>query len=200
MKKIIVFFIWIPIVIGSMDVSAQSVQGSTKNNRFDNFLAMFSTVNCLDSMVNVCDLILMRDIKESSDVNDNIREWASPIVPFFQQTPIAKFADEYGWCVLILNSYRVANIEMSFIDIVTFSIDGVIKDRVYLSYLDEHGGLYYELDNMRSNQGRILLNHNTIKHEWFEETSDGSKLITINRYTIDVSGKINTKSVTVDSR
>ena len=94
-----------------MDVSAQSVQGSTKNNRFDNFLAMFSTVNCLDSMVNVCDLILMRDIKESSDVNDNIREWASPIVPFFQQTPIAKFADEYGWCVLILNSYRVANIE-----------------------------------------------------------------------------------------
>ena len=110
--------------------------------------------------------------------------------PFFNSRPVAKFKKEPFWYVIALNEYHVANIQLLYVEMISFSDSAEIKDVLCLKVLDEHGGLFDDLDERKLNQGYVYLNSSGIMYHWHEQFSGENKhRIKKSQYFLDNTGE-----------
>lgn len=177
------------MTVSTMTLSAQSLN-DTSSTGFDRFLSFFETLQITDSPVDLSAMIPWVEVVKDSASKDAIEKWAGPLVPFFSQAPMVKIRKDSCWYVLIKNVCEVANIEMCYIDLIGYSISGEIHDRVFLKVMDDHGGLYWDLDEKRLCQGIVMMNRDSIIHKWFDNVPIDGEASQTTMYDFDSIGNI----------
>lgn len=143
-----------------------SVFNSTPED-FYTFLEQFETINPTDTMMDLSERLTMTDPFHANTIDSEHIQFVAPIPPFFKSSPSVKVKCPKGWYVLLVHQYEVANIELKYIDIISYDSIGNIVNRMNLPYTDEHGGLYYDLDERYASQGEITINKDCLEYTWY---------------------------------
>ena len=143
-----------------------SVFNSTPED-FYTFLEQFETINPTDTMMDLSERLTMTDPFHSNIIDSGQSQFVDPIPPFFKSCPSVKVKCKEGWYVLLVHQYEVANIELKYIDIISYDFNGRIINRMNLPYTDAHGGLYYDLDERYASQGEIAISKDYLEYTWY---------------------------------
>lgn len=138
-----------------------------ESNEFYAFLDLFETIYPTDTMMDLTEKLTMTDPFHFNEIDSEMIKYVLPIPPFFKVGPAIKIKCKEGWCVFLVHQYEVANIELKYIDIISYDLEGKIVSRLNLPYTDGHGGLYYDLDERYVSQGEIAISSENMEYTWY---------------------------------
>lgn len=136
---------------------------------FDAFLEQFETLYPNDTMMDLTIRLFETDpfYGHSKEIDSNMIQYVTPIPPFFKVSPSFKVKCETGWYVFLVHQYEVANIELKYIDVISYDFNGIMANRMNLPFTDAHGGLYYELDEKTLGRGEIAISKDFLEYKWY---------------------------------
>lgn len=136
---------------------------------FDAFLEQFETLFPNDTMMDLTIRLFETDpfYGHSKEIDSSMIQYVAPIPPFFKASPSFKVKCETGWYVFLVHQYEVANIELKYIDVISYDFNGNMVSRMNLPFVDAHGGLYYELDEKTLGRGEIAISKNFLEYKWY---------------------------------
>lgn len=139
----------------------------TRSSDFIALLECFETFCPSDTLADLSEKLFFTDPCHSSSIDSGLIYIVNPTPPFFKMSPSIKVKCKDGWYVFLVLQYEVANIELKYIDIISFDFNGNIVNRMNLPYTDAHGGLYYNLDERYSSQGEIAISKDYLEYTWY---------------------------------
>lgn len=134
---------------------------------FISLLEQFETFYPSDTLTDLSEKLSFTDPCRSAPIDSSLVYIVAPLPPFFKSSPFIKVKCEKGWFVFLIHQYEVANIELKYIDIISFDFNGNIISRMNLPYTDAHGGLYYDLDERYDSQGVIAISKDYLVYTWY---------------------------------
>ena len=175
--------------------SAQPMSKESAPYSFNEFLSMFQTIYLNDTLVDLSYWYRMDEFNSPLKEPVLYKKYVNTTSPFFKSRPVAKFRKGTYWYIIALSKYYVANIQLLYVEIISFSNSAEIKDRLCLKVLDEHGGLYGGLDERRLNQGYIYISSSEIIYQWYEQMSEEQEYsVNKSQYILDENGLIEQSS------
>lgn len=120
-----------------VDVFGQSLDGTKK---FYSFLNLFTSINYDDTEMHMHEIELA-DYPNYNRIDTSFYSFIDP-VPFFNYYATFKIKKNNGFLVCIYYRYTNQFATTSFIDFVTFSLDGEKRESVKLPFYDD--AVYYD--------------------------------------------------------
>jgi len=133
------------------------------------FLEQFETLYPNDTMMDLTIKLFETDpfYGHSKVIDSSMIQYVTPIPPFFKASPSFKVKCEKGWYVFLVHQYEVANIELKYIDVISYDFNGNMVSRMNLPFIDAHGGLYHELDEKSLGRGEIAISRDFLEYKWY---------------------------------
>ncbi len=138
-----------------------------KVSDFITLLEQFEVFYPSDTLTDLSEKLFFTDPCRSAGIDSSLVYIVDPLPPFFKASPSIKVKCEKGWFVFLVHQYEVANIELKYIDVISFDFKGNIISRLNLPYTDSHGGLYYALDEKYASQGEIAISKEYLEYTWY---------------------------------
>lgn len=139
----------------------------SKVSDFITLLEQFEAFYPGDTLTDLSEKLFFTDPCRTVGIDSSLAYIVAPLPPFFKASPSIKVKCEKGWFVFLVHQYEVANIELKYIDVISFDFKGNIISRMNLPYTDGHGGLYYDLDERYASQGKIAISKEYLEYTWY---------------------------------
>ena len=139
----------------------------SKVSDFITLLEQFEAFYPGDTLTDLSEKLFFTDPCRTVGIDSSLAYIVAPLPPFFKASPSIKVKCEKGWFVFLVHQYEVANIELKYIDVISFDFKGNIISRMNLPYTDRHGGLYYDLDERYASQGKIAISKEYLEYTWY---------------------------------
>ena len=139
----------------------------SKASDFITLLEQFESFYPSDTLTDLSEKLIFTDPCRAVGIDSSLVYIVAPLPPFFKTSPSIKVKCEKGWFVFLVHQYEVANIELKYIDVISFDFKGNIIGRINLPYTDGHGGLYYDLDERYASQGEIAISKEYLEYTWY---------------------------------
>lgn len=140
-----------------------------KVSDFIALLDCFETFYPCDTLTDLTEELFVMVPWHYPGIDSSLIYIVNPLPPFFKVMPSIKVKCAEGWYVFLVHQYVVANIELKYIDVISFDFNGNIICRMYLPFTDAHGGLYHDLDERYSSQGTIAIGNEYMEYKWYHK-------------------------------
>lgn len=177
--RFIIFFVTFNLLACSQkNTGMWSITPPVKQSMFGTFLEQFETLYPNDTMMDLTIRLFETDpfYGHSKEIDSSMIQYVAPIPPFFKASPSFKVKCEMGWYVFLVHQYEVANIELKYIDIISYDFNGNLVSRMNLPFVDAHGGLYYDMDKKNLGRGEIAISRGFLEYKWYY-WHDNDKLV-----------------------
>lgn len=172
----IIFFVTFTLLgCSQKNTGISSYNPPVNQSMFDAFLEQFETLYPNDTMMDLTISLFESSpfYGHSKEIDSSTIQYVAPIPPFFKASPSFKVECKEGWYVFLVHQYEVANIELKYIDVISYDFNGNMVHRMSLPFTDGHGGLYWDLDERYSNQGTIAISRDYLDYRWYCEYRTG---------------------------
>ena len=139
----------------------------SKVSDFITLLEQFEAFYPGDTLTDLSEKLFFTDPCRTVGIDSSLAYIVAPLPPFFKASPSIKVKCEKGWFVFLVHQYEVANIELKYIDVISYDFNGNMVSRMNLPFVDAHGGLYYELDEKTLGRGEIAISKNFLEYKWY---------------------------------